>query len=123
MERQLTLFKFEPPERWAHCCSLAELVEGKGRALEVEGVRLAIFKVEGEIFILGGTCPHANAPLGRGWLEDGCVVCPLHRWKFSLATGACRTEPGHPVQKFPARVDESGEVWADLSGIDGQRSS
>lgn len=119
MSQQLTLFDVEPEGRWVRCCPFDELTDGKGRALEVEGVRLSIFKVNGEVFILGGTCPHANAPLGRGWVEDGFVVCPLHRWKFSLETGECLTEPDQPVSRFAARVDDSGEVWAELSGVEG----
>ena len=33
----------------------------------------------GEVVALSGRCPHANGPLGLGWIEEGEVVCPLHR--------------------------------------------
>ena len=28
-------------------------------------------------------CPHRQAPLSHGHLENGCLVCPYHGWTFS----------------------------------------
>ena len=34
------------------------------------------------------SCPHAGGDLAQGWLdEQGCLVCPRHRWTFDLAAG------------------------------------
>lgn len=33
-------------------------------------------------------CPHRSARLSQGWVEDGCLVCPYHGWRFD-GTGAC----------------------------------
>ena len=33
-------------------------------------------------------CIHRGSPLSRGWLEDGCVVCPYHAWTYD-GTGRC----------------------------------
>lgn len=32
-------------------------------------------------------CPHQGGDLSKGWIEDNCIVCPRHRWKFSLVNG------------------------------------
>ena len=96
---------------------MADVPEGRGLGVEVAGVRLAVFKREGRVHVLGGTCPHANAPLGRGWLEDGRVVCPLHRWRFCLETGACLTEPEQPVAHYASRVDQGGVIWVEVEGV------
>lgn len=32
-------------------------------------------------------CNHAGASLSEGWIEEGCVVCPVHGYAFELATG------------------------------------
>ena len=64
----------EPSEnRWVLCGNISEVTEGRGLALEVQGVRLAVFYVDGQLDILEGRCPHANAPLGRGWLDGSFV--------------------------------------------------
>src|SRR5687767_7540818 len=45
-------------------------------------------------------CPHREAPLSAGTVDDGCLVCPYHGWTFG-AEGRCVTVPssgvGRPV--------------------------
>jgi len=45
-------------------------------------------------------CPHREAPLSAGKLENGCVACPYHGWTFG-AGGQCVSVPssgeGRPV--------------------------
>ena len=38
-------------------------------------------------------CPHLGFNLCRGSLEGAAVVCPLHKAKFDLATGAIERDP------------------------------
>ena len=42
---------------------------------------------EGEIAAIEDACNHAGASLAEGWLEDKCVVCPVHGYVFELRTG------------------------------------
>ena len=40
-----------------------------------------------------------------GYVEDGCVECPLHQGTFDLRTGApCKAPVTEPVRSFPVRV-------------------
>ena len=82
--------------RWVSVCRVDEVAEGKGRALEASGVRLAVFRQGGELIALSGRCPHSGGPLGFGWIEDAEVVCPL----ASLAVPAGRW----PLHDDPRRV-------------------
>ncbi len=96
---------------WAAVCRLDELKsDGRGRALDVDGLRLAVFLVEGEVYALSGRCPHANGPIGRGWIEDGEAVCPLHRWRFRLSDGRCSTVRGQDLHRFPTEIRD-GMIW------------
>ena len=123
MSRQLFLFDEPSENRWFECGSIAEIIEGRGLAVEVQGIRLAVFFVNGQLDILEGRCPHANAPLGRGWLEGTLVVCPLHRWKCDVRTGECRTNPQKTVRHYQSRVDDKGMIWVDLSGVEALNDS
>jgi nitrite reductase/ring-hydroxylating ferredoxin subunit len=100
---------------WHPSAHIQEIPEGRGLSCEVAGIRLALFFLNGQLEILEGRCPHANAPLGRGWIEGDQVICPLHRWKFDIRTGQCLTNPQKSVRHFPSRVDENGIIWVDLS--------
>lgn len=43
--------------------------------------------INGEAFAIEDACNHAGASLAEGWLEDECVVCPMHGYVFELRTG------------------------------------
>jgi nitrite reductase/ring-hydroxylating ferredoxin subunit len=42
---------------------------------------------DGEVHALEDACNHAGASLAEGWVEDACVVCPMHGYVFELRTG------------------------------------
>lgn len=72
----------------------------------------------GEPQALLDRCPHRNAPLSAGRVEDGCVVCPYHGWKFNRS-GSCTHVPSlaHnrplPNASIPslAVCEQDGYVW------------
>ena len=45
-------------------------------------------------------CSHLHIPLSDGWIEDGCVVCPWHQWKFN-GDGACVWPPPAHSERIP----------------------
>lgn len=80
---------------------VGDIVDGEGIQIDssVLGTvdNIAVFNDGEEYFALDDTCSHETASLAEGWVEDGCVECPLHAAKFCLGTGA--------VQSMPATVD------------------
>lgn len=91
-------------------CAVDDVPEGRGLSLEIEGLKLAIFHDRGTFHAMLGRCPHANGDMGRGWIEDGEAVCPLHRWRFKLTTGRCTNMRGQSLHRFPCEV-RAGQVW------------
>jgi nitrite reductase (NADH) small subunit len=74
---------------------------------------VAIFHTDDGIFALEDHCPHRGASLGRGRVEEGCVICPLHLWKFRLADGQCPDIPTARAACYPVEVRE-GIIWVTL---------
>ena len=69
-------------------CREELLKENEGKRFLVEDTEVALFKVCGEIYALGNICPHQHSALiYEGFIEEGCVICPLHGWKFQLKDG------------------------------------
>ena len=69
---------------------------------------------DGELYALDNICTHQFAVLSEGYVEDGCIECPLHQGRFSLATGAPLAPPvTEPVRVYPVRT-EAGKVYVEL---------
>jgi len=93
---------------------LADLPDGRGVRVETGGLRIALFRVGGDVFALGDRCSHAEASLAEGDVFDGAVECPRHGAEFDLRTG----EPGSlpatsPVPVYDTEVDD-GIVYLHL---------
>jgi len=99
--------------QYVRVCHEADVVEGRGLPLDVDGLRLAVFNDGGTYHALLGRCPHANGPMGRGWIEEGEAVCPLHRWRFKLSSGRCTTDSNYALHKFRCEVRD-GEIWVEI---------
>jgi len=104
---------------WTSLCELAELEEGKGKYVQIDGFQLAVFLERGQVYVIDNTCPHAGGNLAAGFVEDGCAVCPRHFWAFHLNTGQLRDAPGVAVTRYNTRTVEPGGgkptlVQADL---------
>ena len=65
----------------------SEITPGTGMVVEVNGVSVALFKVDGMVYAIDNTCPHRGGPLGAGTVEGRVVTCPLHLWDFDICTG------------------------------------
>lgn len=75
-------------EEFHSVCRLDELKEQSGRSYFVNDVEIAVFRVGETVYALDNICPHQHVPLiYDGIIEDDCVVCPAHGWKFDLKTG------------------------------------
>jgi nitrite reductase/ring-hydroxylating ferredoxin subunit len=76
------------PEGFKKICKVFELKEKTGKRFFVDDVDVAVYKVEGNIYALSNVCLHQKAAIiYDGYIEDDCVVCPSHGWKFELQTG------------------------------------
>jgi 3-phenylpropionate/trans-cinnamate dioxygenase ferredoxin subunit len=82
-----------------------EEVEGKGTLVEVEGNRIALFNVEGEVFAIADTCTHDRGPLSEGSVQGDQVVCPECGSRFSFMSGEARSLPAmEDVTAYTVRI-------------------
>ena len=89
-------------------CTLDELPVGLGRAFEIGGVPLAVFRARtGEVYAVAGACPHKGGPLADGMLIGSQVVCPLHAYRYHVESGECDQPGACAVEAFPAEVRDN----------------
>jgi ferredoxin-nitrite reductase len=77
-----------------------EIAEGTGKAVTVDGIRIAVFRRGPQLCAIENVCPHAGASLAEGVLDGDEVLCPLHNFRFNVTTGACSTDPILRVKTF-----------------------
>ena len=100
---------------WQAVAQFDELSEGEPFAAVAGNKPVAIFRLGEEVFALHDLCTHGHARLSEGYVEDGCVECPLHQGLFDIRTGAPQCAPvTEAVRSFPIRiVDGQVEVHVD----------
>ena len=100
--------------------ALAEELEGPRpvRAVRALGQDLVLFRDEaGRLGLLDRDCPHRNADLAYGRLEDGGLRCPFHGWLFDV-DGKCLETPAEPVgSTLCTRIRQRSYPVALRSGI------
>ena len=69
---------------------------GQSAGFTVEGLKIALFNVEGTYYAIGDVCTHRGGPLSAGVVQGTKVTCPWHGADFDLKTGAVL---GAPAQK------------------------
>jgi len=84
---------------------------GEGRAFEVGARRVAVFRTRaGGVYATQGGCPHRGGPLADGLLGGQCVVCPLHGYKFDVATGTAMGHACGDLVTYPVSVGDDGRI-------------
>ena len=90
---------------WLDVASIIELTPGTRRVLDVNGIAVAVFNLDGEYYAIQDVCPHDGGELANGKLEGEVIICPRHGARFSIKTGTVLGPPAYEdVRTFPVRV-------------------
>ncbi|MCB1615141.1 MAG: Rieske (2Fe-2S) protein [Pseudomonadales bacterium] len=85
--------KFYPLEK-LHC-----LQHGYRKTFSVAGRNLLLLQDEDQTYLIENRCPHQGAPLEKGLVKNGTIVCPYHRLAFSLYDGKHINNSSYSCQK------------------------
>ena len=89
-------------------CARDDLEPGSARCFAVDGLRVALVRIDDDFYAIADTCSHADYSLSEGdvWADEREIECPKHGSTFDLDTGAPKTLPATtPVPAFPVKVD------------------
>lgn len=93
----------------------AELSDGEMRTIAAAATgwsdAITVFNDAGSFYALNDTCPHEEASLGEGWLENCEIECPLHQSRFDLRTGAVTCLPATGAARTHRVEVKDGRVW------------
>ncbi|GLS13948.1 ferredoxin [Hydrogenophaga sp. Root209] len=95
-------------DEWINVGSVADVDEDDTHSVEVDGKRVCLYKLGGEIYATDGTCTHGEADLSLGMVVNSCLIeCPLHEGTFDIRTGRAVDAPcTEPLHCYPVKVEQ-----------------
>ena len=91
---------------WIDVILDSALAEGEHAVVEVDGLEVAVFRVEGALHAVQDVCSHDGAEIASGRLEGCEIICPRHGARFCLKTGKVLKGPAYEdLLCFPLRVE------------------
>ncbi|SFU09328.1 non-heme iron oxygenase ferredoxin subunit [Paraburkholderia aspalathi] len=99
---------------WIKAICTADIAAGECQGVELNGIEIAIYNVDGRFHATSNICTHQKAYLTEGYLDGEFIECPLHQGRFNVVTGDADGAPvTQPVRVFPIVV-EGTDVLIDV---------
>jgi 3-phenylpropionate/trans-cinnamate dioxygenase ferredoxin component len=90
-----------------------KLAPGRSTTVTVNGRRVALYNVGGQVYATDDACPHAGSSLGWGILEGKFIRCRAHGLRYDVTTGGALGNPEVCVKSYPAKI-EGGKIYVSL---------
>lgn len=97
-----------PPSDFTPVLADAELPLGSHKRVDLGGIPVLLSRgASGAVHAVAAVCTHRGGPLDEGEFADGCVRCPWHGGRFSLADGrVIEGPPVFPLARFETRLHD-----------------
>lgn len=90
--------------RFIRVGKVSDVEPGTCMSVDADGHGVALCNVNGTLYALDNTCPHAGGPLGEGLLTGDVVECPWHGWRYNVRTGKRPENPDFAVECYEVRI-------------------
>ncbi|MHA4844640.1 Rieske (2Fe-2S) protein [Flavitalea antarctica] len=91
--------------------SADELIVGPNgiAVIELRSKKICLVKQADQWHGFAYTCPHASGIMANGHLDAmGNIVCPVHRYRFSLKNGRNTSGEGYYLKTYPVEERSDG---------------
>ena len=83
---------------------IGELAVGDLVAVDVAGLEIVLGRDGERYFATQRRCVHRGGDLAEGIVSRGHLICPVHAWRFSTATGCQADASEYCLLTYPVRV-------------------
>ncbi len=92
---------------WINVAHTDEIPANGCKVVDVDGVAVAVFRLDGGFHAIEDLCTHDGGELASGKVEGAEIECPRHGARFNIKTGAVTAPPAYePVYSFPIRIQD-----------------
>jgi 3-phenylpropionate/trans-cinnamate dioxygenase ferredoxin component len=105
-------------------CKTLDIAKTTMKGFTVKEKQILVANIDGTFFAVDALCPHMNGYLPSGKLENGEVVCPVHRARYDVKTGKLvknvdtlvKMATGHSAKDLKAYIVkiEGGDILIDI---------
>ena len=100
--------------RFVKAMELSELAPGTMAGVELEGKKVLLSNIGGEVHAVDGICTHEESLLSQGFMVEDRVVCQLHLSQFDLRTGEVYNPPAvEPLRRYNVKI-EDGTIFVEI---------
>ncbi|SHE22305.1 non-heme iron oxygenase ferredoxin subunit [methanotrophic endosymbiont of Bathymodiolus puteoserpentis (Logatchev)] len=102
---------------WVDVVAESALAIGEHLVVDVDGIDVAVFKLEDGFYALEDVCTHDGAEIGSGAVDGDEIVCPRHGARFCIKTGQVKSAPAYEdiasleVRVKAGRVEVKDSRW------------
>jgi len=83
---------------------VGEVAAGDVMPVAVDGVEMVLGRDGERYFATQRRCVHRGGDLAEGIVSRGHLICPVHAWRFSTATGCQADASEYCLLTYPVRV-------------------
>jgi 3-phenylpropionate/trans-cinnamate dioxygenase ferredoxin subunit len=98
--------------RWIKIAdSMEEICFGANNLTEAiaDNKKICLGRHGDQVYAFAAKCPHASGELAGGYIDPlGNVVCPVHRYKFSMKNGRNVSGEGYYLKHWPVELRGDG---------------
>ena len=77
--------------------------------IDIDGKKICVAEYQEQWYGFAFKCPHASGILADGYIDPvGNIVCPVHRYKFSLRNGRNTSGEGFYLKTYPVQHRDDG---------------
>ena len=86
------------------------------KRVKAGGKTLCLVGFENKIYALSAKCPHAGGDLTAGWCKEGKLICPIHRYSYSLETGKGSEGQNDYIESYLVEIRDNS-IYVGISSF------
>jgi 3-phenylpropionate/trans-cinnamate dioxygenase ferredoxin component len=98
-------------------CALDDIAQGTAHRVELDGVAVALVRIDDDVYAIGDRCTHQDISLSEGEVDPDAktLECWKHGSTFSLVTGEPTCLPAtKPTPVYEVKVAD-GDVYLEVT--------